>query len=128
MADVWGGSPLTYRTVGVPGFPNYFVLFGPYSPIGNMSIIENSEIQADYILQCIDLIRRGVLRTLAPKEAVARRLKDEMLAQMKHTVWSGGCSSWYLDADGAAISYPFPYPRFRAELRTPVLAEFDVSR
>jgi hypothetical protein len=28
------GSPVTYRTICVPGFPNFFALFGPYSPFG----------------------------------------------------------------------------------------------
>ncbi len=126
--EVWGGSPLMYRTIGVPGFPNYFVLFGPYSPIGNMSIIENSEIQAGYVMQCIDLIRRGVVKTLNPKESVARALKEEMREGLKKTAWAGGCSSWYLDANGEALSYPFTYDRFRAEMRTPVLEEFEVTR
>ena len=126
--ETWGGSPLMYRTIGVPGFPNYFVLFGPYSPIGNMSIIENSEIQADYVMQCIDLIRRGVVKTLNPKESVARELKEEMRKGLKNTAWAGGCNSWYLDANGEALSYPFPYGKFRAELRAPVLEEYEVTR
>ena len=128
QSEAWGGSPLMYRTIGVPGFPNYFVLFGPYSPIGNMSIIENSEIQVDYVMQCIDLIRRGAVKTLNPKESVARALKEEMRKGLRKTAWAGGCNSWYLDANGEALSYPFTYGRFRAEMRAPVLDEFEVTR
>jgi len=128
LAEFWGGSPLTYRTVGVPGFPNYFVLFGPFSPIGNMSIIENSEIQVGYVMQCIELIGRGAVKTLNPKETVARELKEEMRRRLKTTVWASGCTSWYLDATGEALSYPFPYSRFRAELRAPVLDDFELTR
>jgi cation diffusion facilitator CzcD-associated flavoprotein CzcO len=128
LSEVWGGSPLMYRTVGVPGFPNFFVLFGPYSPIGNMSIIENSEIQADYVLQCIELIRSGALKAMNPKESVALALKQEMRGQLKHTVWAGGCDSWYLDANGDAITWPFAYSRYREELRAPLLEEYEITR
>ncbi|MBK8994079.1 MAG: hypothetical protein IPM40_21765 [Gammaproteobacteria bacterium] len=44
------------------------MIFGPYSPLGNMSIIANSEVQVGYVMQCIELIRRGAVRTLNPKE------------------------------------------------------------
>ena len=128
LSELMSGSPLMYRTIGVPGFPNYFVLFGPYSPIGNMSIIENSEIQVDYILQCVDLIRRGAVKSMDPREDVSRALKEDMRRQVKHTVWASGCASWYLDANGDAVAYPYAYPRYRAELRAPVLAEFEVAR
>lgn len=128
LSELMSGSPLMYRTIGVPGFPNYFVLFGPYSPIGNMSIIENSEIQVDYILQCVDLIRRGAVKSMAPREDIARALKEDMRRQVKHTVWASGCASWYLDANGDAVAYPYAYPRYRAELRAPVLDEFEVTR
>jgi hypothetical protein len=86
LADTWAGSPIVHRTVGVPGFPNYFVVFGPYSPIGNGSIIENSEVQVDYITQCIDLIARGELRALNPRREVAERQKQEICRALEGTV------------------------------------------
>ena len=127
LAETWAGSPIVHRTVGVPGFPNYFVIFGPYSPLGNMSIIENSEIQAGYVLQCIDLIAQGRVRLLNPRRDVAERQKREIREALKKTVWQGGCQSWYLDANGEAISWPFPMKRFRDELREPVLSEYETA-
>lgn len=127
LSERMAGSPLMYRTVGVPGMPNFFMLFGPYSPIGNMSIIENSEVQADYVMQCIDLLRRGALRWMSPREDIARSLKDDMRHELGNTVWAGGCNSWYLDAEGQPIVYPFRYSRFRRELAAPVLAEYETG-
>jgi cation diffusion facilitator CzcD-associated flavoprotein CzcO len=101
------GSPVTYRTICVPGFPNFFTLFGPYSPIGNNSIIENSERQIGYVMKCLELIASGRVRSLDPKLDVALRLKEEMRRGMQGTVWSSGCDSWYLDANGDPIVYPF---------------------
>ncbi|MEI6669726.1 MAG: NAD(P)/FAD-dependent oxidoreductase [Acidobacteriota bacterium] len=127
LAETWGGSPLTHRTVDVPGFPNFFVVFGPYSPIGNMSIIENSEIQAGYIMKCIDLITRGRVRTLNPRREVAEREKEDIRKALKKTVWQSGCQSWYLDENGEAVSWPWSLRRFRRDLRGPVLSEYDVG-
>jgi cation diffusion facilitator CzcD-associated flavoprotein CzcO len=127
LSEAWAGSPLVHRTVDVPGFPNYFVLFGPYSPIGNMSIIENSEIQVGYVIQCIDLVAKGRVRTLEPRRDVALREKEAIRAALRKTVWQAGCQSWYLDANGEAITWPFPMKRFRRDLRAPVLAEYETT-
>jgi cation diffusion facilitator CzcD-associated flavoprotein CzcO len=125
LNDVWAERILLHRTVGVPGFPNFFVVFGPYSPIGNMSIIENSEIQVGYIMQCIDLIARGAARILDPRREVCERQQAEISAALKKTQWQAGCQSWYLDARGEALSWPWSLHRFRHDLQAPVLAEYN---
>jgi cation diffusion facilitator CzcD-associated flavoprotein CzcO len=127
LAERMQGSPISYRTIGVPGFPNYFSLFGPYSPIGNNSIIQNSEIQAGYVMQCLQLIASGKVKSLNPKLDVALKLKDEMRKGMQGTVWTSGCQSWYLDANGDPIVYPFGIARFSREMHKPHLEEFDLT-
>jgi len=72
------GSPEIYRTIAARGSPNFFMLFGPYSPIGNNSIIDNSEAQAGSVMQCVELIGRGIVRSVSPKASVTRDLKSEM--------------------------------------------------
>ena len=54
LADAWEQANEAYRSVAVPDFPNFFMLVGPNSPIGNFSVIMISELQIDYILQLID--------------------------------------------------------------------------
>ena len=127
LAERMQGSPISYRTIGVPGFPNYFSLFGPYSPIGNNSIIQNSEIQADYVMQCLQMIASGKVKSLNPKLDVALKLKDEMRKGMQGTVWTSGCQSWHLDANGDPIVYPFGIAHFSREMRTPRLEEFELG-
>lgn len=123
MAD----SPISYRTIAIPGFPNYFTLFGPYSPIGNNSVIENSELQVGYVMACLDLIGVGNVKSMNPKMDVSLRLKDEMRVNMKDTVWASGCASWYLDANGDPIAYPFSLSRFRREMHAPQLDEYVLT-
>lgn len=127
LTQAWQGSPSMYRTVCVPGFPNYFVLFGPYSPIANFSIIANSEVQVGYAMKCIELISRGKFSTMHPRHDVAEAHKAEMREAFKSTVWASGCSSWYLDDTGTPLSYPFSMARYREELKEPVLSEFEID-
>ncbi|MDT0488388.1 cyclohexanone monooxygenase, partial [Streptomyces sp. DSM 41640] len=50
--------------------------------------------------------------------------------RMKRTVWNtGGCTSWYLDAEGRNTTvWPGTTGEFRRQTRTVDLAEYDVIR
>jgi hypothetical protein len=37
-----------------------------------------------------------------------------------------GCRSWYLDDRGVPAVWPFSFDRFRAEMREPDLAAYDL--
>ncbi len=59
LDDVWAERPTAYMSVAVPGFPNFFMLNGPNSPVGNFSLVKTAEMQFDYVLQLIDRVRPG---------------------------------------------------------------------
>ncbi|WP_353181427.1 NAD(P)/FAD-dependent oxidoreductase [Bosea sp. (in: a-proteobacteria)] len=128
LGTLWEHSSTALRSVAVPGFPNLFFLGGPNSPIGNFSFLMTAETQLDYIRGLIGLIRDGACRTLAPKPKVTAAWQAEIDAAMDRTVWvTGGCHSWYVDRSGKVASWPWTYERFRQELGTPRLDEFDLS-
>ncbi len=101
LAEVWQRSPQAYRGAAVAGFPNLFLLVGPNVGLGHNSIVFMIEAQLNYVLGALDAMReRGAGRVEVRPDALAaynRRLQ----AKMGSTVWnSGGCASWYLDANG----------------------------
>ena len=59
----------TYYSVAVPGFPTFFMLVGPNSPIGNISLIDVSAVQSRYILKCIRRLRKGTATAESPQHA-----------------------------------------------------------
>jgi len=128
LKEAWAQGTRAYRSVAVSGFPNFFMLVGPNSPIGNISLIDVSEVQADYIMQCIRLLREGQVRALAPTAEATRAFHERLLEAMKDTVWVTGCSSWYLDADGVPNTWPWTARRFHQEMRKPTLADFELHR
>jgi len=127
LADAWSDANEAYRSVAVPGFPNFFMLVGPNSPIGNFSVIQISELQIDYILQLVDVVRSGRCQAVAPSTEATRRFNADLREAMKGTVWVSGCRSWYLDKNGNPALWPWSFDRFRDEMRAPDLADFALT-
>lgn len=116
LAEVWSEGPLAYRAVTIPQMPNFFTMIGPWSPIGNLSLINVAEAQATYVMKCVDAIAAGKV-ALAPRMDATRRRIAEMKEAVKKTVWVGGCKSWYLDAGGVPNLYPWTPSRFFNEMK-----------
>ena len=127
LDDVWGGRPMAYLTVAVPGFPNLFMLNGPCSPVGNFPLIEAAELQMGYVLQLIEVLRSGRCRTISPTLADTAQFNADRELAARKTVWTTGCRSWYLDEAGVPAAWPWTIARFRAELAQPRLAAYDLA-
>jgi len=119
MSDVWGRSPSAYLGVAVAGFPNLFFLSGPNTATGHQSQLFMIESHIDYVLDALRTMERRGLRSVEVRPEVQEAFNRELQARMPGTVWnSGGCSSWYLDANGnnATIWPDFTW-RFRRRTR-----------
>lgn len=120
--DAWRRAPRAYRTVALPGFPNFFMLVGPHSPIGNHSVVAVAETQADYVVQYVDLLARGEVRAAYPSPEVTDRYNAELRDALPRSLWATGCSGWYLDAEGLPDAWPWSAARHRD-----LLAEVDTA-
>ncbi|MBC6445639.1 flavin-containing monooxygenase [Actinokineospora xionganensis] len=127
LADAWQSGPRGYRTVAVPGFPNFFTLIGPHSPIGNHSLIAIAETQADYVLGWLERIRSGSVSTVVPTAEATSEFNSALRSAMPSTVWTTGCDSWYLGADGVPELWPWTPAVHRRMLASPVLPHFQVN-
>jgi cation diffusion facilitator CzcD-associated flavoprotein CzcO len=126
LKDAWERGPRTYRSVTMPGFPNFFMLVGPNSPIGNISIIDVSETQTRYILDCIQRLDREHGKALVPKRQAAEAFQKDLREAMKGTIWVTGCKSWYLDPDGVPTLWPWSASHFHEVMRRPDFSDFDL--
>ena len=125
LDDVWKDGPFAYLSISVPDFPNFFMLQGPTSPVGNFSLIEVAELQVGYLLQLVEAVRSGECREVAATPSAMRRYADERREAAKSTIWASGCRSWYIGQDGLPIAWPFTFDRFREEMKQPRLADFE---
>ncbi|HEY1358398.1 MAG TPA: NAD(P)/FAD-dependent oxidoreductase [Thermoleophilaceae bacterium] len=127
LDDVWSEGPRAHRTVAIAGFPNFFMLMGPHSPVGNYSLVAIAEAQADFAMRWIRMWQDGRLATVAPSAEAMDRFNRDMRGAMPDTVWTTGCDSWYLGKDGKPEVWPWTPERHQAMLRDPDPREFEVT-
>jgi cation diffusion facilitator CzcD-associated flavoprotein CzcO len=100
LEEAWKDGAATLDSVAVAGIPNFFILGGPYSTIGNLSTMTCTEYQVRYILELIrEMCERGA-RSIAARPAAQNAFVKEMQEGASKTVWLEGCKSWYLDSNG----------------------------
>jgi cation diffusion facilitator CzcD-associated flavoprotein CzcO len=126
LDEIWKHGPYAYMAISIPDFPNLFMLNGPNSPVGNFSLIEVAELQFAYILRLVEHVRSGACRELSPSDAAMRCFDADRRQQATKTIWNSGCKSWYLDTDGLPTAWPWTFDRFREEMRTPRLSDFEL--
>ena len=126
LDEAWKGGPIAYLAISVPELPNFFMLNGPNSPVGNFSLIEVAELQLAYILQLVEQVRSGRCRELCASGEAIQRFDAERRGAAKKTIWATGCKSWYIGKDGLPTAWPFTFDRFRDEMRKPRLSDFDM--
>ncbi len=127
LDEAWKNGPRGYRTVAMPGFPNFFMVMGPHSPVGNFSLSSIAETQSQYILNFIKMWSDGKFNTVRPKEEATEKFNQDMKANMKDTVWLTGCQSWYLDDQGIPGSWPWTATKFRNDLKDARFEEYTAT-
>lgn len=95
----WSGGAEAYLGMAVPGYPNFFLLYGPNTNLGHNSIIFMIECQAAYITRCLRRLLRGGSAFEVKAEAM-QRYQARLERAMARTVWAAGCNSWYKTAAG----------------------------
>jgi cation diffusion facilitator CzcD-associated flavoprotein CzcO len=129
LADVWGRGIHAHRTVAVPGFPNFFMLLGPNSALGHNSVILMIEAQVRYVVRCIQTLIERNLSYLDPRHEAAERFDAEIQANLRKTIWTDACKSWYQDARGRVFTlWPHTTLRYLWQMRHPSLDEYHQVR
>ncbi len=122
--QAWLRKIYTYRSLFLPKFPNFFLMLGPNTPIGNFSIIAMSEVQCNYLLKVIQRWRNNEFDEVTVTQQKAEEFGAYMKDGMKNTVWLGGCQSWYLDGDGDPILWPYTWQQWEKEMAEPDMGDF----
>lgn len=118
LNEAWRRGAEAYKGVTVSGFPNLFLLMGPNTGPGHTSVLIYTEKQMDYAIKAIRYMDRRGLKWLDVHGSVQDRFNRMLQRRMKHTVWTSGCSSWYLAPDGRNTTL---YPGFSWEYRLRML-------
>ena len=126
LDDAWRDGPFAYLAISVPAFPNFFLLQGPNSPVGNFSLIEVAEMQMHYVLKLVASVRDAARSEVAVSSDAMQRFDAERREAARNTIWATGCKSWYLDREGLPTAWPFTFDRFRKEMSAPRLEDYEL--
>jgi 4-hydroxyacetophenone monooxygenase len=89
LSERWGERPSAYLGITVPGYPNFFCMYGPGTNLAHGgSLIFHSECQMRYITECLELLIENGHRSLEPREDKAAEWHDRSQAEMRRLVWS----------------------------------------
>ncbi|SEG06097.1 Predicted flavoprotein CzcO associated with the cation diffusion facilitator CzcD [Thermomonospora echinospora] len=104
LNETWRDGASAHLGITVSGFPNLFLLYGPYTNLGHNSIIYMLESQIRYVLGCLQAMRRTGLRWIDVRPEVQEAFEARMRRRMRETVWEQGCHSWYMTEDGKVVN------------------------
>lgn len=125
LDDAWAKRARAYLGVATPGFPNWFMIGGPNSPIGNFSFIMTAETQMQYIAGLVELLASGQHQSLAPRTESVDEFYASLDARMAETIWASGCRNWYMDKNGRIASWPWTFDEFQKMLACPIPGHFE---
>ncbi len=99
----WGTRPRAYLGMTVPGFPNFFMLYGPSTNLASGgSLIFHSECQVRYVTQCLQLLAERHAAAMEPRPERYDDWYARTQAEMRTMVWASPHieHSFYKNADG----------------------------
>ncbi|KAL1982657.1 hypothetical protein VTN96DRAFT_1027 [Rasamsonia emersonii] len=122
------GAAQAYYGTCISSFPNFFVMMGPNTATGHLSVIYTTECQINFTLRVLKPILQpssplvsfltsplkhllfypvSAADTVAVTADAERRDNDWIQRESARLVWASGCTSWYIDHTGRnTMLYP----------------------
>jgi 4-hydroxyacetophenone monooxygenase len=130
LHEQWDGDARAYLGITIPGFPNFFCLYGPNTNIViNGSIIYFSECGARYILGCLELLLRGRHASLEVRKDVHDEFNERIDAENRAMAWGwSDVHSWYKNEHGrVAQNWPFTLLEYWQRTLRPNPDDYDFT-
>ncbi|MFD5572380.1 flavin-containing monooxygenase [Streptomyces cadmiisoli] len=110
LAEEWDDNARAYLGTTVPGYPNFFVLYGPNTQPGHGgSIVFTIECQVNYVLQILERMAESEAGAVECRPDVAEAYNERVDATHANLVWTHpGMETYYRNSAGrVAVNYPY---------------------
>jgi cyclohexanone monooxygenase len=104
LRETWSEGAYAYLGMAVPGFPNFFMLYGPNTNVGSNSVIFMLEAQARYIVRALKHMRRKRRSYVAVRSATMSDFIAKIDDWMAGTVWLTRCSNYFRAPNGRVVT------------------------
>jgi 4-hydroxyacetophenone monooxygenase len=131
LHDKWAGDPRAYLGMTTPGFPNFFMIYGPNTNIVvNGSIIFFSECSVRYIIGCLKLLAESGAKTIECRGEVHDAFNVKVDAGNKLMAWGAPqVTSWYKNEAGRVTqNWPFALVDYWSATLEPNPSDFVLER
>ncbi|MGH2849177.1 MAG: flavin-containing monooxygenase, partial [Solirubrobacteraceae bacterium] len=120
LHETWGDEPRALAGTTVPGFPNFFILYGPNTN-GGGSIIYQLERGAEVAVRAAKRLRRTGARAIDTSPAALClyvRWIDRAVSRRLDAMSSGLCNNYFRAPSGRdVVSWPYSHLAFHATTR-----------
>jgi 4-hydroxyacetophenone monooxygenase len=130
LNEEWDGDARAYLGITIPGFPNFFMLYGPNTNLViNGSILVMVECQVRYVVESIGRLLGGGHRTMSCRREVHERYGAEMQEGNATMVWGvADVPTWYRNARGRVTqNWPFDLHSYWSRTLEPDLTEYELA-
>ncbi len=128
IRDMWGDEdPRAHLGITVPGFPNFFLLYGPNTNLAHGgSAFFHSECQVRYICEALREMVENGWDELEVRRQPFEDYNAKVDAEHRNMVWSHpGVTSWYKNSKGRVVmNSPWRLAVYRAMTADIDLAEY----
>jgi cation diffusion facilitator CzcD-associated flavoprotein CzcO len=125
LHDRWAGEPRAYLGITVPGFPNFFMLYGPGTNGGELVIMLES--QAEYAVRAIRRMVRERVTAVEVKPRFEARWNRWLQARMEGTSWT--MTNNYFTSPTGKVVTQWPYGNLLYRMLTKTLGRIsEVTR
>ena len=130
LNEEWGGDAMAYLGITVPGFPNFFMLYGPNTNLViNGSILIMVECQVHYAVESIGRLLRSGHRAMSCRRDVHERYAAEMEEGNSKMVWGvADVPTWYRNKNGRVTqNWPLDLHTYWSRTLEPDLGDYELA-
>jgi cation diffusion facilitator CzcD-associated flavoprotein CzcO len=117
LAEYWAGEPHAYLGITVPGFPNFFMIYGPGTNGGE--IVTMLASQAEYAVRAVKRMIRERVTAVEVKPSFEARWNRWLQRTMAGTSWT--MSANYFTSRSGKVVTQWPYGNVMYRLLTKLL-------
>ncbi|GAA1498681.1 flavin-containing monooxygenase [Paeniglutamicibacter kerguelensis] len=111
LHETWGIDASAYLGSTLPGFPNFFCMYGPNTnTVIHGNLVFFLECQAVYMIDAIKTLATGGYKSMNLRDDVFAEYDKEIVAESAKRTWGWSKThSWYMNAEGrSTIMWPLP--------------------
>ena len=123
IEEAWKDGVSAFRGVAVAGFPNLFLLCGPFAPINSISIPTTLADEVGYLMRLLE--KAAETRTAyAPSSIATKLFEAKILEALPSTTFAEG-ENFYSQRVGTPIIWPFTRQEHHDQYAVLDLDDFD---